>query len=126
MTTITIGDIGQKINLLISRGDDFGPHEVTLTDALGAPFNLTGCSVVGALKKRANQPAPAMLFTTEITSILGGQFTFSMPKAETLKAAQPGTDSEIISYFWDLKLEFADGKRLPLFYGTATVKANIA
>ncbi len=122
--TATLGSIGDEVNLLISKGDDFGPHQLTLTNPDASPVNLTGATITAKLKKGT---AVAVAFTTEITNAVGGAFTFSLPAAITATLASgEGINDHASVYQWDLRLTDSTGKKRTLFYGQARVKATVA
>lgn len=122
----TIGNLGQEINLLISRGDDFGPHLVSVKHADTTPFDLTGCQVIGAMKRRVTDPDPVVSFVVTFSNRSAGEFFFGLPPAETVKLAQTILlEDPRAQYVWDMKIIDSDSRRFPLFYGAATAKASV-
>lgn len=121
---VTLGDVGTEINLLISQGDDFGPHLVTVREQ-GVPLNLTGATFAGGLKRTIKDTAPAALFSFNPVNLTAGEFSFSINRfsTERLAAGASERDSES-AHVYDIKMLF-QGRRVTLLYGIARVKPSV-
>lgn len=122
----TLGDIGERINLLIRQGATFGPHRVTLTSPDGSPVDLVGSVVRGQMRVRAGATgAPLADFAVAMIDAAGGIFEFGLSATVTaqLPAAAPGSDRAVAR--WDMELEDAAGRVIPLFWGEASVVKEV-
>lgn len=122
-----LGGIGEKIELLISQGDDFGPHEVTLQNSDGTPLDLTGANISGGLKKNLSDTTLAAIFAVTYTNPAAGIFTFGISKFNTegLSASLDLNDPACLHLF-DLKVALANGRREKIYYGPARVHASVS
>jgi hypothetical protein len=123
MPTIpTIGNIGDRLDLRIKQGADFGPVVVTLTNPDNSPMDLTGGSVQGMVKKKPSDATPAATLRTAIVDAAAGKCQFWLTHADTLgiKAGAEMTDPQS-AYTWDFFFIDSQGRRLPLLYGDALV-----
>lgn len=123
----TLGSAGDRVDLLISKGDDFGPHEVTLVQPDGiTPVNLTAATIAAVMKKVVTDTDPAATFTVVITDAPAGKFTFALGKAVTAALVSGPTETDAASHnVWDMKFTDSTGKRVPVFYGAARVKPSV-
>lgn len=118
----TLGYIGEKLDLLVRQGATLGPFAVTLTNPDNTPVNLTGATLRAHLRKKALDAVKVAQFDVTITDAAAGKFEFGMideataaiPAGETLKDAAS-------VYVWDMELEDASGRVLPLYYGDCKV-----
>ena len=123
---LKIGSIGQQLNLLIKQGGTFGPHEVTLTNPDGSPFNLTGCTFDGGVKAKPTDTT-AVPFAFEVPVPASGVFKFGMTDevTATLKAGPLITDISSKAVH-DINVTDALGQRIPLFWGDVEVFRRVA
>lgn len=118
----TLGSIGEKVDLLVKQGSTLGPFAVTLANPDQTPVNLTGATVRAHLRKKALDQVKVAEFDVTIIDATAGKFQFGMtdeataaiPAGETLKDAAS-------VYVWDMELEDASGRVLPLYYGDCKV-----
>lgn len=124
--TATLGNVGQKINLLVSRGDDFGPHEVSLKKPDGKPYDLTGISFVGSVKRKVTDSRPACNLYVIVVDPVMGVIRFGITKYETARLnAMPTIEDPKPVYVWDFKIVEPTDRRIPLFYGEVTVQPSV-
>lgn len=48
---LTLGNIGEEMDLLIRQGGTFGPHVFTMKNPDGSAFDLTGMVLRGSIRK---------------------------------------------------------------------------
>ena len=120
-----IGNIGEKLDLLIKQGSTFGPFEVILSDPLGAPINLTGSSIQAQIRKRPSDTLPIASFDI-IIEALNGKFFYSLTDTITGGILAGDTLKDPMSkYFWDMEIHWSNGKIQPLYYGDVTIFREI-
>lgn len=127
MATPTLGFFGKRIDLAISKGYTFGPHEVRLTNPDQTPVNLTGSTISGHLRKTPAGADIALTFDVTMVSAVGGVFTFGATSGSTL-ALSTGkliTDQES-KYSFDMQWTDSTGRVLPLFFGDAIVDRGLS
>ena len=117
-----LGYIGEKLDLLVKQGSTLGPFRVTLLNADQTPVNLTGCTVRGHVRKKALSADIAALFAVSITEATAGKFEFGLPDEITAAIPAGETLKDPLSlYVWDMELEDALGRVMPLYYGDCKV-----
>lgn len=127
MSTPTLGFLGKRIDLAISKGYTFGPHSVALTNPDLSPVDLTGSTITGHLRKTPAGADIALTFDVTIVSAVGGVFKFGATSASTL-ALSTGklvTDPES-KYSFDMQWTDSTGRVLPLFFGDAIVDRGLS
>ena len=121
-TAPVLGSIGDKIDLLIKQGSTYGPMVATIKNPDLTPVNLTSCLIRGQIRKKALDVAVVADFVVAITDEPGGVFEFSLTDEVTALITcdeikeKPGS-----KYVWDMELEDALGRVIPLYYGDVTV-----
>ena len=119
-----IGNKGAELNLLIKQGATFGPVSLTLNNPDATPVNLTGCSLVGAIRKTPNSPLIAEAQPSfQITDALLGKFEINISDDATdyLIADASGEYAPSSIYVWQCNLVDAAGRTTPLLYGDVNV-----
>ncbi len=126
MSTPVLGTAGERVDLLIRQGASFGPHVVTLTNPDGTLVNLTGATVRGQLRRKALDVAVLIALTCTITDAAGGEFEISLTDEQTA-AITAGEDPAMLASaaVWDLELEDAAGRVIPVFYGRVTIHREV-
>lgn len=121
----SIGDIGDRIDLVIRQGATFGPHQVTMANPDASPVNLTGAVVEASLTELDAAAAEAAVFTVAMTDPAAGQFEFWLSATITagLRAGRSLTDRSG-AYGWSMQITYADGTVRPLYWGAAQVVAG--
>lgn len=118
-----VGYIGEKLDLVIKQGSTLGPFTATMTYADGVtPFDLTGCTIRGQIRKRALDATVVEDLQVTITDAPAGQYEFGLDVAATtaMVAGENMTDPAS-KYVWDMELVRADASILPLYYGGVSV-----
>jgi len=113
----TLGDIGDRVDLVIKQGATFGPFSGFITNPNGSPVDLTGCELRAQLRRRPSEPA--VNFDIEITDAVGGEFTLQLAKETTAGLTSPP------KYVWDFELEDALGRVSPICYGDVQVSLEV-
>jgi hypothetical protein len=111
-----LGDLGDVVELQIRQGSTFGPHQAVLANPDGTPMNLTGCTIRAMLRR--NPSASAVSFECEITDAAAGEWTFGLSAEQTATLEPP-------KYVYDVELEDASGRVLPLFHGEVIVELEV-
>ena len=118
----TLGYIGEKLDLLIRQGATLGPFNVTLTNPNGTPYDLTGVTIRGQIRKTPSDPVVTADLDVSVIDSLLGKFEFGIssvltaqiPTGESLKDTPSGQ-------VWDMELVDTLGRVTPLYYGDVKV-----
>lgn len=122
----SIGYYGEKLDLLIRQGADFGPVLGILLNPNLTPVNLTGCTVRGQIRRRALDAVVVATLVCVITDAPAGKYTFGLPLAVTTAMAAGARPEDPLSrYEWDLELLDALGRVTPLRYGSVVVLREV-
>lgn len=121
--TTTIGSKGTQLDLLIRQGATFGPYLITLTNPDNTGVDLTGSTIRAQIRKTPNSilseaVSPIITYTDRLNGIFAIEFTDEA--TATLSAGAKETDPESL-YVWDLEMEDATGRVIPLLYGDVRV-----
>ena len=122
---MAIGKIGEKLDLNIRQGATFGPVIATMRLVDGTPYDLTGATIRGQLRK-SRTAAEKIDLDCIITAPLLGEYTFGLTDEVTATMTagdSPGDDES--KYLWDLELSHPDGTVTALYYGTVKVLRRI-
>lgn len=128
-----LGDRGDRIDLQIQRGADFGPMTETLysysdttIDHRGPPLDLAGSRVVGAIWRDGDPEHPLVTFEATVLAASAGEITWGLDHTQT--AALPRqSGAQPVRLAWARLLIDSLGRRIPLSYGevsTVTVGVN--
>ena len=118
-----IGNKGSNLDILIRQGATFGMVESTLKDENGSPINLTGAIIRGQIRKspndlvRANAEFDCVVINEEMGVF---QWGLSYAKTTTLTAGVDENDPSS-KYYYDIEVEYPNGRIDPLIYGVARV-----
>lgn len=119
-----IGDIGARLDLLIRQGATFGPNQMTVVDtATGLPINLTGATLRAQIRKTADSPTVAATAVFVINNAAGGEVTWEFTEAAmaALTCDPDDPDAPASRYVWDMEVQLASGRVIPLLYGDVRV-----
>ena len=115
---ITLGYIGEELNLKIRQGASFGPFRAEMKNADGTIVNLTGCTVRGQLRKKALDADVVATLVCVITEPLLGKYEFGLPvEATTLLPAGEQLSASESQYVFDIELLTLAGEVVPLYFG---------
>lgn len=122
-----IGDIGERRDLLIRQGADFGPITETLVNPDGSPVDLTGCICRGQIRRTVDDPEIAAEFVFQIaTDPTTGVVSWGLPNTVTVALAAGATVKDPASqYVYDQEIEDANGRIIPWRYGSALVHREV-
>lgn len=137
MTTALIGNIGERLDLLIRQGGTFGPYKfkmqqpksgaVPLSDGTYAPtdldpIDLTGAVIRGQIRRTPADTAIVADVLVVITDAAAGEYEISLTD-EVTAGIVAGVDlsKRESQYVWDLELEDTLGRVLPLYWGAVKV-----
>jgi len=122
----TIGHIGQRLDLTIRQGADFGPVQFTVRDAAGIAVNLTGCQVRGQIRTKALAAMLTVALNTLLQDAANGVVRFWLTAAATMAISAGESLRETASkYEWDLEIEWPNGRIDPLFWGSVRVHREV-
>ena len=96
---------------------------LTLTDSTSAAINLTGCTFVARIRRAAGYSLLAS-YTATVTSAAQGKVTFSMAPAVTATIPVPFPSDA--THVFDVIMTKADGSKVSLIEGTASITAAIS
>lgn len=119
-----IGTKGAELDLLIRQGATFGPVTSTINNPDGSPMNLTGATIRAQVRKTPTSPiGEGCVADFEILDALNGNFlwSFSASATGTLSADNESESAPASLYVWDMEIEDASGRVIPLMYGKVNV-----
>lgn len=124
--TAQLGYIGERLDLLIRQGATLGPFLATMTNPDASPVDLTGATIRGQIRKRAADTTVVASLDVTITSAAAGQYSFGLTATATaaIVAGADVTKPESV-YVWDLELQDAAGRVLPLYWGDVRVHREV-
>lgn len=112
-----LGYKGEKLDILIVQGADFGPYLATMANPDGSPVNLTDCQIIGMIAKSPNTPAIVPMDVT-ITDAAAGQYRFGLGNLASNSIPAGRTEDVPESrYIWQLQLIDSARHITPLYYG---------
>lgn len=118
----TLGNIGERFDLLVRQGGTFGPHSFTLTNPDGSPLNLTGATLRGQIRRKALDPVVAADIVVTMVDPLLGKFDISLSSATTAGiVCGPTIKDPLSAYEWDFEMVDSLGRVIPLYYGEVKV-----
>lgn len=121
---LSISQVGERLDLSVRQGSTLGPFRHTMYQPDGVtPMDLTGCTVLGAVRKAPREPGPtqADLVVVWPSDRTLGYYDWSIPDEIT---ATMDVDADQVVFYWDSELIDASGRVIPLFYGDFTVLAE--
>lgn len=124
-----IGDVGGRLDLDIRQGATFGPYTVEetgeLPDGTIDVIDLTGCTLVGQIRKNPNSVTVVATFTCTIIDALNGWWTFELSD-EVTAGIIAGTSPNMPDsrYTYDIELHDAMGNVYPRLFGGVFVTAE--
>jgi hypothetical protein len=119
-----IGSKGANLDILVRQGSTFGPNRCTLTNPDTSPVNLTGCTFRGQIRKTASDPLSSGASATfTIINAAAGIFDweFTDEATTTLTADNISETAPASVYVYDVEMEDASGRVIPLLYGNVNV-----
>jgi hypothetical protein len=139
---ITLGSIGERMDLLIAQGRSFGPMlfqafqvdpallpwpaDTEVPDSAWVPVDLTGSTIRGQIRKKPGDTAVVASLVVSITNPTEGRYQLSLPD-ETTDDIVAGTDYRRPEslYVWDLEILDPAGNIKPLYYGDVRVQRRV-
>lgn len=121
-----VGSLGVRLDIVIRQGTTVGPFVVTLTDATGAPVDLTGCEVTGAIRHNRLDASVIKALTCSLVDAVNGKYQFGLSAVDsaTLPCGEEITDDTSI-HKYDVELKLADTTTIrPQYYGLVHVLAE--
>ena len=122
----SFGTAGKKQDLLIKQGCSYS-IPFRYTDELGAPKDLTGCTVRSQIRKTIKSPTITETFAPLISPDPStGLFTLSLTALQTSAIpAGDGPDAAESKYVYDVELVSAGGVVTPLAYGVVRIHPEV-
>ncbi len=138
----TIGSIGERLDLLIRQGANFGPVRFTMTSPDGSlfpastdtpvpesafvPVDLTGCTIRGQIRKKPGDTDVAAALSVTVTDAPAGRYELSLSAATTAGlTAGANARAPESTYVWDLELVDSGGAVIPLYWGSVQVHREV-
>lgn len=90
----------EKHDLLLYRGDDFGPQQFIWTQA-GVPIDITGYTITAQIRASKDDTATLASFGVNITSAVNGTWEITLTDADTLILPALA--------YWDMQLKSPGG-----------------
>ena len=122
----SVGNLGLELNLQIRQGVTLGPVVLTLTDADGAPIDLTGSQFRGQIRKTRGATTVAGEFEFNILDPLAGKVSVDISEAVSLAIPCGETTRDPLSqYVYDILMDNISGVPFPVMYGTVYVLKGV-
>lgn len=121
-----ISTLGLLLNLDLYQGASLPPIRHYLFNADGSPFDLTGCTIVGQIRKKSTDAAPTAAFDIFIAANpLLGWYEFSMPAA-AVAAIIGGDKITDIESLYEFGIKMTDTVPFvrSLLYGPVRIKTS--
>lgn len=119
-----IGTKGTELDLLIRQGATFGPIPASLKNPNTTPVDLTGATIRAQVRKTPTSAiGEGCSATFVLTNPSQGEFTWEFPASatQTLAADSESELATASTYVWDMEVELANGRVIPLLYGKVNV-----
>ena len=118
-----IGTKGAAMDLIIRQGATCGPNHMAIKDSSGAAIDITGATLRASIRKTPDAASiTASAVFTPITPAAGTVYWSFTAASTTAIVCDPVDEEQPDSlYVWDMEIEFADGRILPLLYGDVRV-----
>lgn len=126
MSQKTIGNRGERLDLLIRQGATFGTYHATMRNPDGTPVDLTGCLIRGMIRKTPSSSAVLLNITVTSAYDASGTYDFDITDEQTATLAA-GTDIDRPEslYVWDLEMLDSTGRIIPLYWGDVRVHRRV-
>ncbi len=113
-STSVVGTLPMQVDLILYRGDDFF-LDIAVTDADGAPVDLTGYTATSQLRATADTVDPPM-----------GSFTCTT-STNVVHLHLPAANAKGLAHtaVWDVQIADAGGVITTLAYGAATIQPDV-
>jgi hypothetical protein len=123
MTTPYIGTKGGNLDLVIRQGATLGPEHIAVRDSSGTPIDITGATLRASIRKTPDAATVAASATfTPISPTAGTSYwEFSATATGAITCSPIDENQPESLYVWDMEIEFASGRILPLLYGEVRV-----
>lgn len=125
----TLGDKGERFDMLVVQGTDWGPFEFTLIDdQTGLPEDITGCTFLCEIRKEADAATAAASAVFSIVDGPNGVGTIAFLAASTgtVPADPDGEDDPDSIYVCDWRIKYPSGRIRQLTWGFAPVFRSVS
>lgn len=120
----SVGNTGERLNLVIKQGSTFGPYTFTIKNPDNTPVDLTDIEIRGSIRKYHFSDT-AINFDIVKTDAVNGVFELKL-SSEITKNMQAGSNPESAQsrYYYDIELD-STGQVVPFIYGDVNVLREI-
>jgi hypothetical protein len=119
---VDIGFIGEELNVTIRQGATCGPFSATMTNPDGSTVDLTGCTIVGEIRKKPHDDTIVLNWRITITDAPNGKYQFLLTDEDTTPLdCGDSLESSKSQYVHDIELHDSLGQVIPLYYGVVSV-----
>lgn len=118
-----IGTKGANLDLVIRQGATLGPNHMAIKNTAGNPVDITGALLRASIRKTADAATVDATATfTPISPVAGTVYwEFDATTTAALTCDPLDETSPDSLYVWDMEIEYADGRIVPLLYGEVRV-----
>lgn len=126
MAITTLGNRGERLDLLIRQGATFGTYHATMCNPDGTPVDLTGCLIRGMMRKTPSSATVLLSLTVTSAYDATGTYDFGLTDEQTATLTA-GTDIDRPEslYVWDLEMLDSTGQIIPLYWGDVRVHRRV-
>jgi uncharacterized protein YcfL len=114
-------------NLTVEQGATYSAT-ITVNNANGSPYDLTGCSVASQIRQTYSSEQVLVTPTVTIANAEAGQISFVLSASQTaslkVKPAD-GPEKRTTSYVYDILVTLADSTKLRLIEGLIEVSPGV-
>lgn len=122
----TLGYWGEHADLYIRQGATFGTHRLVLKQMDGTAFPLTGCTPRGQIRRTGADATVIASFSFSVADEAGGLLDMSLTDEQTLQiTAAEKPDAAASRYVYDVQLDTADGRVIPIAWGDVVVLRRV-
>jgi hypothetical protein len=114
--------MSSRYDIEIDQGASYSLNVLSINDALGVPFNLTGYIIRGQLRASpALIDPPLATFTITAVNLALGAFTASLTPAVTAAFPSPVAPSDYFAASYDIEVESPGGVVTRVLRGLARI-----
>lgn len=123
-----LGTKGAELDLLIRQGATQGPYNMEVKTADGVPIDLTSAVFTAQIRRTPDgAPLTGVDFTFTTVDDTNGVVDWEIPATSTVLLQAGDTEEDDLSkYVWDMEVELASGRVLPLMYGVVKVWREVS
>jgi hypothetical protein len=124
MSGLTIGSIGEELNLVVVQGASLRLRFTMTNSVGGAPVNLSGITFQSQVRKSRSSSQVVLTLNFVVSNVLTGEYALNLTAAETAAMAV-SEDPNQNKYVWDMRMTDSTGLITPLYYGVFEIFPSV-